>query len=130
MTDPISDMLIRIKNAQTVKKEAASFAHSRLKTEIAKILESNGYVGQIENRGKKHKKLIEVKLVYGAGGKPKISGVKRISKLSKRVYRGAQDIYPVKNGLGMGVYSTTKGLLTDKDARKQKVGGEILFEIW
>ncbi|MDO8523288.1 MAG: 30S ribosomal protein S8 [bacterium] len=130
MTDPISDMLIRIKNAQAVKKETVSFAHSKLKTEIAKILESRGYIGATQNHGKKQKKLIEVTLVYGADGMPKISGVKRISKPSRRIYRGAGEIFSVKNGLGTAVYSTTKGLLTDREARKQKVGGEILFEIW
>lgn len=130
MTDPISDMLIRIKNAQAVKKETASFAYSKLKMEIAKLLESQGYIGTIENHGKKQKKLIEVGLVYGEDGSPKVSGLKRISKPSKRIYRGYSEIYRVKNGLGLGVYSTTKGLMSDKDARKQKVGGENLFEIW
>lgn len=123
-------MLIRIKNAQAVKKETASFAHSKLKAEIAKILESRGYIGSVENHGKKQKKLIEVALLYGADGAPKISGVKRISKPSRRIYRGVGEIFSVKNGLGTAVYSTTNGLLTDREARKQKVGGEILFEIW
>ncbi|OGF62680.1 30S ribosomal protein S8 [Candidatus Giovannonibacteria bacterium RIFCSPHIGHO2_01_FULL_45_33] len=130
MTDPISDMLIRIKNAQAVKKETVSFAHSKLKNEIAKILESRGYIGAAENHGKKQKKLIEVALIYGTDGAPKISGIRRISKPSRRVYRGVGEIFSVKNGLGTAVYSTTRGLLTDREARKQKVGGEILFEIW
>lgn len=130
MTDPIADMLIRIKNAQAVKKETAVFGYSKLKMEIAKLLESRGFIGGIENHGKKYKKLIEVKLIYGADGTPKVSGLKRISKASKRIYRGYNEIYKVKNGLGLGVYSTTKGLISDKDARKQKVGGENLFEIW
>ena len=130
MTDPIADMLIRIKNAQAVKKETVSFGYSKLKMEISKLLQKEGYLGEIENKGKKYKKLLEVKLLYGVDGEPKVSGLKRISKASKRIYRGYTEIFRVKNGLGLGVYSTTKGLMSDKEARKLKVGGENLFEIW
>ena len=130
MTDPISDMLIRIKNAQAVKKDSASFGYSKLKMEIAKILEKQGFISEVERRGKKQRKLIEVKLLYTPEGTSKISGVKRISKPSRRVYAGFRDVHSVKNGLGLAVYSTTKGILTDKEARRGKVGGENLFEIW
>src|SRR3989338_8509092 len=113
MTDPISDMLVRIKNAQAVKKDTVSFGYSKLKMEIAKILEKNGYVSGVEHKGKKQRKLIEVKLLYTDDGGPKISGTKRKSKPSRRFYLGFREVHSVKNGLGLAVYSTTKGLLTD-----------------
>ncbi|MBI2021058.1 30S ribosomal protein S8 [Candidatus Giovannonibacteria bacterium] len=130
MTDPISDMLIRIKNASAVNKPAVSFGYSKLKFEIAKILESEGFIKDVEKKGKKNKKNIEAGLVYDTDGKPRFTNIKRISKLSKREYRGFREIFGVKNGIGIGVYSTPKGIKSDKEARKEKVGGEILFEIW
>lgn len=128
--DPIADMLIRIKNAQFAQKETVSFGHSKLKLEIAKVLERAGYIGATSRKGRKNKKLIETELLYDAAGKPKIIGVKRISKPSKRVYCGFRDIYTPKNGYGIAVYSTPQGLMTDREARKNKVGGEVLFELW
>lgn len=129
MTDPISDMLIRIKNAQMAKKPAVSFPHSKIKFEIAKILENEKYVGGVQKKHKKNLKLIEVDLLY-ENGAPRISGIKRISKPSRRVYRAWKEIFGVKNNTGIGLYSTPKGLLTNKETRKQKVGGELLLEIW
>ena len=130
VTDPIADMLIRIKNAQAVKKETVSFEHSHIKMEIAKTLERAGYLGGIERKSRKGGKSIEVKLLYDNTLSPKISGLKRVSKSSRRVYRGWREIYPPKNGFGVGIYSTPKGLKTDKEARKEKAGGELLLEIW
>src|SRR3989338_1756338 len=98
MTDPISDMLIRIKNAQAVGKETASFWYSKLKMEIAKVLEKEGFVSEAERRGKKLRKLIEVKLLYGPDNSPKISGTKRISKPSRRGYFGVRGVGFVKKG--------------------------------
>ncbi|MBI2023112.1 30S ribosomal protein S8 [Candidatus Giovannonibacteria bacterium] len=129
MTDPIADMLIRLRNAQAVKKETVSIPYSNLKWDIAKILEESRYVGVLAKKGKKSKKFIEIKLNY-TDGAPRISGAKRVSKPSKRVYKGYREIFPVKNKYGTGVYSTPSGLLTDEAARKNKVGGELLFEIW
>ena len=130
MTDPISDMLIRIKNAGAVQKKATSFGYSKMKWEIAKVLERHNYLGEILKKGKKNKKLIEVSLLYGEDGIPKISNTKRMSKPSRRMYLPYRQIHPVRNGFGAAVYSTTKGLLIDKEARKEKLGGELLFEIW
>lgn len=130
MTDPISDMLIRIKNAQMAKKPDTAFPYSKIKFDIAKILERDGYITDTQKKGRKNQRLIEIKLSYNAEGKSKISEIKRISKLSRRVYRGWREIFPVKRGIGMAVYSTPKGLLTGKEARSQKVGGELLFEIY
>lgn len=128
--DTIADMLIRIKNAGNAKKEAVSFEYSKLKFAIAQVLERNGYIADVQKRGRKNYKGIDVKILYGADGSPKVSGVKRVSKLSRRAYRGYREIYPVRNGLGIAVYSTPKGILTNKETRKEKTGGEILFEIW
>ncbi len=128
--DPIADMLIRIKNGQTAKKETVLFGHSKIKWEIAKLLERIGYIGVVNRKGRKNKKLIEIVLLYDAAGKQKISNVRRLSLPSKRVYRGFREIYPPKNGYGIAVYSTPQGLVTDREARKQKIGGEALFELW
>ena len=131
MNDHISDMLIRIKNAQRVRKEATQFGYSKIKWEIARVLEKTGYVGSVVRKGRKNKKLIEVVLLYDeTTKKPMISEVRRISKLGRRVYRGYREIFAPKNGFGAAIYSTPKGLLTDRQARKEKVGGEVLFEIW
>ncbi|QQG42633.1 MAG: 30S ribosomal protein S8 [Candidatus Giovannonibacteria bacterium] len=130
MTDPIADMLIRIKNAQAVRKGAVSFGYSKIKFEIAKLLERAGYAGQVEQRGKKNAKLIEMKLLYEEDGAPKVSGARRASKPSRRFYRGHREIYPPRGGFGIAVYSTPKGLMTNKEAKRAKLGGEVLFEIW
>src|SRR3989344_7001275 len=127
--DTIADMLIRIKNGQSAKKEAVSFGYSQLRWEIAKILERTQYVGVASKKGRKNKKLIEVGLLYDpTTGKPVVSDVRRMSKLGRRLYRGFREIYTPRNGFGIAVYSTPKGLLTDREARKEKVGGEVLFE--
>ena len=124
-------MLIRIKNAQRARKEAAQFGYSKIKWDIARVLEQIGYIGGATRKGRKNKRLIEVELLYDTATKePKISDTRRISKLGRRVYRGYREIFAPKNGFGVAVYSTPKGLLTNQQARKEKVGGEILFEIW
>lgn len=129
--DPIADMLVQIKNAQRARKEAVQFGYSKIKWDIARILEEAGFVGAAARRGRKNKKLIELALLYDEATKnPKISDIRRISKLGRRVYRGYREIFAPKNGFGVAVYSTPKGLLTDRQARKEKTGGEILFEIW
>jgi small subunit ribosomal protein S8 len=129
MTDPISDMLNRIRNAQAVLKETVDIPFSDLKHEIAKILEKKGFVAKVEKKGKKVRRTVEVTLKYDAK-QPAISGLKRISKPGQRIYKNAKEIKPVKGGYGMAVISTSKGLMTDKEARKKKLGGEIICEIW
>lgn len=130
VTDQISDMLIRIKNAGNAGKKSAPFPYSKIRFEIAKLLFEKKIIGEISKKGKKHIKLLEVVLLYDEFGKPKISDFKRISKLSRRIYLGTKEIHKVKNGFGFGVYSTVKGIVSDKEARSLKVGGEYLFEIW
>jgi len=127
--DPVSNMLTSIRNALAVKHSAVSIPFSNLKYEIAKILEKNGFVAKVEKKGKKIKKLLEITLKYDKEA-PAISGLKRISKSGQRVYRGVREMKPVKGGYGIAIISTSKGLMTDKETRKKKLGGEVIAEIW
>lgn len=128
--DPISDLIIQIKNASSVKKESITIPLSNMKFAVAEKLAQKGYVKMPIKKGKKIAKFMEVGLVYNADGSPRISGVERLSRQSKRLYRGVSEIKSVKQGFGSLVLSTPKGILTDDEARKEKVGGEILFNIW
>lgn len=130
VTDPIGDMLIRIKNAGYAGKKTVSFPYSKIRFEIAKLLFEKKFIGDISKKGKKHIKLIDAILFYDEFGEPKISDFKRVSKPSRRIYLGTKEIHKVKNGFGLGVYSTVKGILSDKEARSLKIGGEFLFEVW
>lgn len=127
--DVISDMLIRIKNAQAVLKPTVEIPFSNLKYEIAKILAKNGFIEGLEKKGRKTKRIIEITLKYH-DKVPAISGLKRISKPGQRIYLNFKEMRKVKGGYGLAILSTSKGLMTDKEARKQKLGGEVLFEIW
>ena len=129
MTDPIADMIIRIKNAGNSHKESLSIPYSNLKFEICTLLEKEGFIKSVSKKGKKVSKSLEVELIT-EGYQPHIQGVKRVSKPSRRVYRKSDEIRPVRNGYGRLIFSTPKGLLTDVSARKAKVGGEALFQIW
>jgi small subunit ribosomal protein S8 len=129
MVDPITDMLNRIRNAQAVFHPQVEVPFSNLKFEIAKILEKKGFIEKVEKKGRKIKKLIEITLKY-EDKMPVISGLKRISKPGQRVYSPFKKIRPVKGGRGICVVSTSKGIMAGKEARKQKLGGEILCEIW
>jgi small subunit ribosomal protein S8 len=128
--DVIADMFAKIKNAMAVKKETVSIFHSKMKMEIAKVLLKTGYIKEINKRGKKNKKTIELVLSYDENNKGLINHVKRISKPSRRVYLSLKEIKPVRRGYGIMIFSTPKGILTDKEARKEKVGGEAIAEIW
>jgi small subunit ribosomal protein S8 len=128
--DIIADMLTIIRNAQAVKKETVAIAHSKLKMEILKVLVKEKFLKEAEAKGKKNKKIIDVVLAYDEKKNPAISHIKRISKTSKRVYLPVNKIKPVRRGLGAFIISTPRGILTDKEARREKVGGEILCEIW
>ncbi len=130
MTDPIADMLTRIRNAQAVKKETVIFPYSKIKWEILNILSKNGYIKGLDKTKKKNKKFIEIILKYNEEEIPRISELKRVSKSSRRVYIHAKDIWFFKKGLGIKVLSTPKGILSDKDAKKLNIGGEVLLEIW
>lgn len=127
--DGIADLIVRIKNASDARKESVTIPHSKMKVAILDVLEKNGYVKDIVKKGKKIHKSIEVGLVYDEYG-PRVKGVERVSHLSKRIYAGAKDLKAVKQGHGMLIVTTPKGIMTDAEARKQKVGGELLFKIW
>jgi small subunit ribosomal protein S8 len=127
--DQITDMLNRIRNAQAVLHPTVSIPFSNLKYEIARILVKNGFLEKAEKKGKKIKKIIEISLKY-ENKTPAISGLRRISKSGQRIYQGFQKIKRVRGGHGIVIISTPKGLMTDKDARKQKIGGEVICEIW
>ncbi|MBI4093916.1 30S ribosomal protein S8 [Candidatus Kaiserbacteria bacterium] len=128
--DPVADLIVRLKNAATIGKACVSIPYSNFKMAIAESLKSAGYVKAVEKKGKKVKKTLDITLEYDVAGKPRLSGVKRISKPGRRVYRGARELFVVRYGHGALILSTPKGVMTNIEARKQKVGGEALFEIW
>lgn len=129
MIDPISDMFNRIKNIQAVGKTTVDIPFSKIKFEIARILKENNLIDSFIKKGKKIDK--EIKISFKIDEKtPKVLHFKRISKPGRKIYKGWKDIKTVKQGFGMIIVSTPKGLLSGKDARKQKVGGEIICEIW
>lgn len=129
-TDPIGDLIIRLKNGGAVKKQAVAVPFSNFKFAVVEKLKEAGYVQAIEKKGKKVRKTIDVMLKYSEAGVPRITGVKRISKPGRRIYKGAGEIRKVKYGHGALILSTPQGIKTDSEARKEKVGGEALFEIW
>jgi len=129
MVDPIADMLNRLMNAQAVQKETVVLPFSQMKYTIAKILERKGFIKNVDFKGKRAKKIMEISLRYQEGV-PQIIGVKRISKPGARIYSASQELTRVKNGRGIAVISTSKGLMTDQEARKEHAGGEILCEVW
>jgi len=129
MTDPITDMLNQIRNGQAVKKLEVSVAFSNLKYEIAKVLAEAGFFGEIKKIAKGKSKLLKIALKY-ENGAPAISGLKRISKPGQRIYAKVHDIKSVRGGYGVSVMSTPKGIMTNKEAKKQKLGGEVLLEVW
>jgi len=130
MTDPISDMLTRIRNAQAVKKTTVNVPFSKLKWAILEVLKQYGFIKDIEKVGRGNKKIIEVNLKYRKDDSPRISLLKRISKPSRRTYVNTKEIWSFKRGLGIRILSTPKGVMSDKEARKEKLGGEVLLEIY
>jgi len=129
MTDPITDMFNRIKNAQAVSHKTVIIPFSKLKFEIAKIFEKQGFIVGAEKKGKKINKIIEIILKY-EDNVPVFEGIKRISKSGQRIYLPAEKIRKVKGGYGVAIISTSKGLMADKEARKNNLGGEVICEIW
>ena len=130
MTDPIADMLTRIRNALVVKREKVEIPVSNTKKAIAKILLDEGYINAFEIVGEGIEQRIVVTLKYGAKGEKVITGLKRISKPGLRIYAGYDELPKVLNGMGIAIVSTPKGVMTDREARKQHHGGEILAYVW
>lgn len=128
-SDPISDMLTRIRNAALAKKAEAVLPYSKFKKALADVLVREGFIGGVKELVGEHK-MMEVKLKYSEGGDSVISGIKRISKPGQRIYLPCEKIPRTNSGLGITVISTSQGLITDKEARKQKVGGEIICQVW
>ncbi|MBX4209139.1 30S ribosomal protein S8 [Candidatus Parcubacteria bacterium] len=129
MRDPISNLITNLKNGSAAKKDAVAVPHSNFTESVVEALSRKGYVKPGVKKGKKVQKTLEVGLIY-VNGKARINDVKRLSKPSKRLYKGYSEIFPVKQGYGSTFVSTPKGILSDDEVRKQKVGGEILFQIW
>ena len=132
MTDPISDILTRIRNAQAVGHAFVIVPFSKIKISIVEILAKNNFVGNITKKGRGVKKIIEIELKYKDKKNtiPNIHGIKRISKPGKRKYVRAKDIKSVLNGKGISIISTPKGLMTGAEAKKSNLGGELLCEVW
>jgi small subunit ribosomal protein S8 len=127
--DSISNMIIIMKNGSLAGLPAVTLPYSKMKLAISECLKKEGYVSEVVKKVKKGVPVLEVKLIY-IDKKPKITEVERISKQSRRVYFGMKDIHSVRNGSGLLVLSTPKGILSGKEARKEQVGGEALFRVW
>ena len=131
MSDPIADMLTRIRNANTAKHDTVDIPASKIKVAIAGILLDEGYITKYDIIEDDNFKTIRITLKYGADKNEKIiTGLKRISKPGLRVYAKSEELPRVLNGLGIAIISTSKGIMTDKEARKENIGGEVLAYIW
>ena len=128
--DPIADMLTRIRNANSNKHDTVLIPQSKTKLAIAEILKSEGFIVDFKAVESEGVKMIEVALKYGPNGEKVIQGLKRISKPGLRIYSNAEQLPQVLNGLGIAIVSTSKGIMTDKNARKLNVGGEVLAYVW
>lgn len=129
-SDPIADLLTRIRNGAQAHLPTVDVPHSKIKIEILKILEAEGYIASHEVTTETKFPSIKVTLRYDAKRKPLISKIKRVSKPGLRVYQGTTDLRPVRSGLATRIVSTSQGLMTDREARKRKIGGEVLCEVY
>jgi small subunit ribosomal protein S8 len=130
MTDPLGDMLTRIRNAGGARHAEMSCPASKLKLAVARVLSDEGFVGEVRTGGDEKKPIMTIELRYQDDGRLMIEGMRRVSKPGRRIYVGSGDIKQVRAGLGMAVLSTSKGVLCDRDARAQKLGGELICEVW
>ncbi|MEA1902659.1 MAG: 30S ribosomal protein S8 [Actinomycetota bacterium] len=129
-TDPVADMLTRIRNANAVGHERVAMPTSKMKVGIAQILVDEGFIDRYQVSDEGHRSQLELVLRYGERRSPVIEGIKRISRPGHRVYRGSREIPRVQGGLGVAVVSTSQGLMPDREARKRRLGGEIVCEVW
>lgn len=130
MTDPIADLLTRMRNALMAKHDRLDVPYSKLKRSLCGLMKDEGFIDDIEVIEEPPQNTLRIYLRYSAEGVPAARRLKRVSKPGRRVYRGADEIKPVLNGLGVAIVSTSKGLVTDSQAREQRIGGEILCELW
>ena len=129
-TDPIADMLTRIRNANQALHPETSMPSSKVKVEVAKILAAAGFVDGYKEEDARVGKTLTVRLRYGSDRSRVLKGIRRVSKPGHRVYKGATDLPRVQGGIGVAIVSTSSGLLTDREARRREIGGEILCEVW
>lgn len=130
-SDPIADLLARIKNAQTARHMTVDVPHSKVKTEVLRILESEGFIGSFETITEGKFPAIRINLKYDSRSrKPVIQYLKRVSTPGLRVYRGAGDLRPMRGGLSTRVVTTSQGIMTDRECRRRNIGGEVLCEVW
>ena len=130
MTDPIGDMLTRIRNAGAVQHAEMQCPASKLKLAVATVLAKEGFIEGVERNEVDGKPSLRLSLRYDDDGRTLIDGIRRVSKPGRRVYVNASDVPTIRNGLGMVILSTSKGVMCDRDARAEKVGGEVLCEVW
>ena len=130
LTDPISDMLARLRNGALARHDRVEMPHSFLKQHIAEVLKGEGFVDDVRSSEGEGPKLLTVVLRYGRGRESAIDGVRRVSTPGRRVYVRHDRIPKVRSGMGVSILSTSKGVMTDKEARKQRIGGELLCEVW
>ena len=130
MSDPTADMLTRIRNAQKAKFNRVDIPGSKLKTELARVLKEEGYIRNYKFIKDKKQGILRLYLKYGDDKSPVMLKLERVSKPSRRVYVKSRDVKPVYSGMGVAILSTSKGIMTDKQARKENVGGEVLCTIW
>jgi small subunit ribosomal protein S8 len=130
MTDPIADMLTRIRNAQKMGHDALTLPASKLKQHIAKVLAEEGYIRDVEFKADGPQGVLNIGLKYSSDRHPVINEIRRVSKPGRRIYVAVEGIPRVKNGLGIAILSTSKGVLVDRDARKNRIGGELLCTVW
>lgn len=128
-TDPIADMLTRIRNASGARKAELVLPYSKFKANLAKLLEKEGFISTCSELTGRFK-MLQIKLKYGSDGEPVIAGIKRVSKPGQRIYLSMEKLPRTNSGFGITVVSTPKGLLTDKQARKERVGGEVVCQVW
>lgn len=129
MTDPISDMLSQIRNALAVNKEELTLPYSNMKYAMGKILEKEGYLGKVTKTTQRKHPMINIKLQYRTDGTPAIEDMKRVSKPGRRVYKKTDELPHVLSGLGIAIVSTSNGLMTNKQARTRRLGGEIICKV-
>ena len=130
MTDPIADMLTRIRNAVSVERPHVELPASKVKRGLAEVLKREGYIWDFDEIEAKPVQQLKLDLKYGPNGERVIQRIRRISKPGRRVYRKARDLKPVLNGLGITIISTSRGVVSDREARQRNLGGEVLCEVW
>jgi small subunit ribosomal protein S8 len=129
MTDPIADMLTRIRNAVRVERQFVDMPHSKVRRNVAEVLKREGYIWDYEELEDVPCNQLRLELKYGPNGERVIQSIKRVSKPGRRIYRKSRDLRPILNGLGISIISTSHGLVSDREARQQNLGGEVLCEI-